>query len=200
LIKRIRLELRLFDTAMTVHQRPDIAFLYFFGDLKTTGHNNVQDPSSPTDKSLTQNPNPMHVLSENEPKYSHNVSVLLEELGKRFPMQVNAQRYQDDQRFTLLLQNGFQEIDKVQGFHQRKSEAGGFVAGPSGTKETHHQRGPDMVYESCFLTLTKGIYPSLKNVENDVRGIVPQKQTHGVISDPTTVLPPATVHQHLMHS
>jgi len=49
------------------------------------------------------------------------------------------------------------------------------------------------VYESCFITLTKGFYPSLKNVENDVRGIVAQKQASGIISDPTTVIPPAHV-------
>jgi hypothetical protein len=194
LIKRIRLELRLFDTAMTIHQRPDVAFLYFFGDLKTTGEDDNKDPSGPADKSLTQHTNPLPVLEDNEPKYSNNVSTLLEELGKRYPLQINALRYRDNQRFVLLLQNGFQEIDKVQGFHQRKSEGEAHVVGPIvGHKETHHKEGPDMIYESCFITLTRGIYPSLKNVENDVRGIVAQKEAHGIISDPTTVLPPATV-------
>jgi len=193
LIKRIRIELRLFDTAMTVHQRPEVAFLYFFGDLKTEGHN-AQDPNGPVDKSLTQHANPQNVLDQKEHFYSQNVSTLLEELGKRHPMQVTAQRYRDNQRFALLLQNGFQEIDKVQGFHQRKEEGEAHVWGPLiGHKETHHKEGPDMVYESCFLALTKGIYPSLKDVENDVRGVVQEKQTHGVITDPTTVLPPVCV-------
>jgi hypothetical protein len=203
LIKRIRLELRLFDTAMTVHQRPEVAFLYFFGDNKTTGQNDNKDPSDPAEKSLSQHPNPLPTLAQNEPQYSANVNTLLEELGKRYPIQVHAQRYRDNQRFVMLLQNGFQEIDKVQGFHQRRKEEGVYAEGhilgiiPPGHKEGHdgHHRkeGPDMVYESCFITLTRGIYPSLKNVENDVRGIVPQKEVHGVISDPTTVLPPVTV-------
>jgi hypothetical protein len=193
LIKRIRIELRLFDTAMTVHQRPEMAFLYFFGDLATAGHNS-QDPNGPADKSLSQDPHAKNTLQHNEAHYSQNVSTLLEELGKRYPMQVTTQRYRDNQRFALLLQNGFQEIDKVQGFHQRREEGEAHVWAPFlGHKETHHKEGPDMVYESCFLTLTKGIYPSLKNVENDVRGVVEQKESHGVISDPTTVLPPATV-------
>jgi len=136
----------------------------------------------------------MPTLSQNEPQYSTSVSTLLEELGKRYPMQVNAQRYRDNQRFVLLLQNGFQEIDKVQGFHQRKGEAGAHAWAPiMGHKETHTSKGPDMVYESCFIALTKGVYPSLKNVENDVRGVIGQKEAQGVISNPTTVLPPAAV-------
>lgn len=182
---------------MTIHQRPEVAFLYFFGDTKLSGHPTQADPNGPADQSLTQHSNPMHTLHANEPQYSHNVSTLLEELGKRFPMQVNAQRYRDNERFVLLLQNGFQEIDKIQGFHQRREEAGGHaavVAPPfEAHKETHKHKGPDVVYESCFIALTKGIYPSLKNVENDVRGVVPQKEAQGVISNPTTVLPPATV-------
>jgi hypothetical protein len=194
LIKRIRLELRLFDTAMTIHQRPDVAFLYFFGDTKTSGHPAHADPNGPADKSLSQHPNPMPALAENEPQYSQSVSTLLEELGKRYPMQVNAQRYRDNQRFVLLLQNGFQEIDKVQGFHQRKEDAEAHAYAPGmGHKETHTHKGPDVVYESCFIALTKGIYPSLKSVENDVRGVVAQKEAQGVISNPTTVLPPASV-------
>jgi len=193
LIKRIRIELRLFDTAMTIHQRPDMAFLYFFGDLKMSGHN-AQDPNGPADKTLSQHPNPQNVLDQKEHFYSQNVSTLLEELGKKYPMQVTAQRYRDNERFALLLQNGFQEVDKVQGFHQRREEGEAHVWGPLiGHKETHHKEGPDMVYESCFLTLAKGIYPSLKDVENDVRGIVHEKQTHGIITDPTTVLPPICV-------
>jgi hypothetical protein len=193
LIKRIRLELRLFDTAMTIHQRPETAFLYFFGDLKTGQISD--DKSSTASQSLTQHQNPMHLLTENETLGSQNVNLLLEELGKRFPMQVNAQRYRDNNRFLMLLKNGFQEIDKVQGFHQRGAEAEAHVVAPGiGSKQIAHAReGPDLVYESCFITLTKGFYPSLKNVENDVRGIVPQKQASGIISDPTTVIPPAHV-------
>jgi len=123
----------------------------------------------------------------------------MKELWNRYPMMVCAERYRDNQRFTLLLQNGFQEIDKVQGFHwrvgekEKKMEKVG-VTKEGVTKETvmrEEEGGHEGVYESCFLTLMRGVYPSLKNVENDVRGIVPQKQVGGVISDPTTVIPPA---------
>jgi len=194
LIKRIRLELRLFDTAMTIHQRPDVAFLYFFGDLKT-GNIMKNDPNGPADQSLIQDKNPMPVLDDNVTHRSQNMNTLLQELEKRFPMQVTAQRYRDNDRFLLLLQSGFQEIDKVQGFRQRGAEGDAHIIAPViGTKQiAHAKQGPDFVYESCFITLAKGIYPSLKNVENDVRGIVPQKQAQGIISDPTTVMPPACV-------
>jgi hypothetical protein len=190
LIKRIRLELRLFDTAMTIHQRPDCSFLYFFGDVKL-GQNS--DSHGTANQSKIQHENPMPVLAENDTFGSNNVNILLEELGRRYPMQVIAQRYRDDRRFLMLLQNGFQEIDKVQGFHQRGAEGEAHVYAPGvGSKQIAHGReGPDLIYESCFITLIKGFYPSLKNVENDLRGIVAQKQADGIISDPTTVLPPA---------
>jgi hypothetical protein len=193
LIKRVRLELRLFDTAMTVHQRPDVGFLYFFGDLKT-GLNN-RDSSGPADQALTQHQNPQAVIAGNTDLQNHHANTLLQELGKQYPMQVTAERYRDNKRFLMLLQNGFQEIDKVQGFRERYAEGEAKVIAPGiGEKKVAHgEKGPDHVYESCFLSLVRGIYPSLKNEENDVRGVVAQKQADGVISDPKTVLPPAHV-------
>jgi len=174
---------------MTIHQRPDIAFLYFFGDIQDPKHSDT-----PVEKSLTPNPNPIPALAAIGNEQSPNSLMLLEELGKLFPMQVTAQRYRDNHRFDLLIKNGFQEIDRVQGFHQRKTGSYAKIVGPLvGSKEEVREGDHDMMYESCFISLTRGFYPSLKHVENDLRGIVHQKQTHGVISDPSTVLPPASI-------
>jgi len=186
LIKRIRTELRLFDTAMTVHQRPDIGFLYFFGDVRMEG---CDEKAGTTEQSLVQpvNVNPVERMEEEETKKLMPVNILMKELWNRYPMMICAERYRDNKRFKLLLQNGFQEIDKVQGFHWRAGEKEKRKEKEGVMKEEGHEG----VYESCFLSLMRGVYPSLKSVENDLRGVVPQKEVGGVISDPTTVIPPA---------